>query len=206
MLSLSAVLVVALLGLGGIVEGTAGAWLLPGRTFREALRDGVRAVPAFVLALIVFASVWWIGGRVDAWHTAHSGEIDAWFIATFNDPNAHWPHRVLEVLVFVIRAIVGVSLGVGLLFARLEGGWPAVARLRWVGAGLSRDQVMLVAIAVTLFVAAPWHFAMWRPEKMPVSWVQPAFAAAKLTLIFVSTTVGWGLCLLAGARNASASR
>ncbi len=118
----------ALLALGGLVEGTAGAWLLPGRTFREALADGVRAIPAFALALVLLASVWWIGGRVDAWHSRARGEIDAWFIATFNDPDATWPHRVIEVVVFVIRAIVGVSLAVACSSRRLEGGLAAPSR------------------------------------------------------------------------------
>jgi hypothetical protein len=203
MLLLSAVNVLAWLTLGGLVEGTAGAWLLPGRTFREALKDGVRAVPVFVLALILFGIVWWIGGRIDTWHEAHRGEIDAWFVAKFNDPNARWPHRVIDVLVFVLRAIVGTSLAVALLFASLEGGLRAVARFRWASAAVSRDQLTLVAMGVTLFIAVPWHVVMWRPAEMPVSWVQPAFAGAKLALIYVSITIGWGLCLLAGARNAS---
>ena len=51
---------------------------------------------------------------------------------------------------------------------------------------------MLVAIAMTLFVALPWHYATWRPASMPLSWVQPAFAAGKLTLIFVAMTLGLG--------------
>lgn len=204
MLALSAFLVLALLAVAGIVEGTAGAWLLPGRTFRDALKDGVRALPAFLLALMVLAIAWWIGGRIDAWHAAHHGEIDAWFIAKFNAPTAQWPHRVIDAVAFIVRDIVGVSLAVALLFAGLEGGLGAVARLKWIGAGLSRDQVMLVAIAMTLFVALPWRFATWRPNDLPLTWVQPAFAAVKLTLIAVAMTVGWGICLLAGARNASA--
>jgi hypothetical protein len=91
-----------------------------------------------------------------------------------------------------------------LLFAALEGGWRGVARLRWPATAISRDQVMLVAIGVTLFVALPWHFATWRPDELPVSWVQPAFATAKLALIYVAMNVGWAICLLAGARNATA--
>ncbi len=63
---------------------------------------------------------------------------------------------------------------------------------------------MLVAIGVTLFVALPWQFAMWRPEKMPATWVQPAFAARQARADLRVDDVGWGLCLLAGARNASA--
>jgi len=78
-----------------------------------------------------------------------------------------------------------------------------VARLRWVSAAVSRDQLMLVAIGVTLFIALPWRFVMWRPDEMPATWVQPAFAGAKLALIYVSITIGWGICLLAGARSAS---
>jgi hypothetical protein len=204
MLALSLLIVLALVALGGIVEGTAGAWLLPGRSFREAVAGGVRAIPAFVLAGVLLGIVWWVGGRIDAWHAAHAGEIDAWFMAKFQAPNEQWPHRLIDVVVFVLRYIVGISLAVALLFASLEGGLRAVARFRWFAAGLSRDQVMLVAIGVTLFMALPWRFVMWRPEDLPVSWVQPAFAGAKLGLIYLSLTLGWGLCLLAGARNASA--
>jgi hypothetical protein len=203
MVGASAALVLALVALTGTVEGTAGAWLLPGRTFREAVRDGLRAVPAFVLALVVYGGFWWITARIDAWHTAHHSEIDAWFIAKFNAPDAVWPHRVIDVFGFVVRDVLGLSMAIALLFAALEGGLRGVARLRWPGAAISRDQITLVAIGVTLFIALPWRFAGWRPNDLPVSWVQPAFAATKLSLIYAAMTVGWAICLLAGARNAS---
>ncbi len=204
MVTASALLGLVLVVIAGTVEGTAGAWLLPGRTFREALRAGLRAVPAFVLAVLVFGVFWWIAARIEAWHAAHGSEIDAWMIATFNAPDATWPHTLITVLAFVFRDIVGLSVAVALLFAALEGGTRAVLRMRWPAAAISRDQAMLVAIGVTLFIALPWHFATWRPNDLPVSWVQPAFAAAKLALIDVAMTIGWGICLLAGARNAAA--
>ena len=161
-------------------------------------------MPAFVLAVLVFGIFWWIAARIDGWHAAHHSEIDAWFIAKFNAPDAVWPHRVIDVVGFVVRDVIGLSMAIALLFAALEGGLRGVARLRWPGAAISRDQIMLVAIGVTLFIALPWRLAGWRPDDLPISWVQPAFAAAKLTLIYVAMTVGWGICLLAGARNASA--
>lgn len=204
MLALSALVTLALLGVWGLVEGVAGAWLLPGRTFGEALADGGRAIPALLIAGLVLGVFWWIGGRVDAWHEASRGEIDAWMIARFNAPEATWPHQLIEAMVFIITSIVGVSLAVAVLFARLEGGLAALVTAGWVRAGLSRDQLTLVAIGMTVLVALPWQFAYWRPEKMPATWVQPAFAMVKLGLIFVAMNVGWALCLLAGARNASA--
>jgi hypothetical protein len=203
MLAVSALIVLLLVLCAAMVEGTAGAWLLPGRTFREAIRAAPAAVPSFVLACLVFALCWWVSHRIEVWHEAHRGQIDAWSIATFDAANAVWPHRLFDALVFVVRAIVGVSLALAVLFARLEGGRPAVFRLRWVRAGLSRDQLALVALAMTLLVALPWRFSTWRPEGLPVSWVQPAFAVAKLALVYLLMNAGWALCLVAGARNAS---
>ncbi len=204
MLALSGFAVFTLLIAGALVEGTAGAWLLPGRTFREALHAGLLSAPALVAALVLFGAFWSLGSLVDGWHEARRGQVDAWLIATFDTPDATWPHRLLDVVVFLLRAVVGLSLALALFFARLEGGWKAMLRPTWLRAGLSRDQVMLVAIAMTLFVALPWQFAYWRPADLPLTWVQPAFAAAKLGLIFVAMNVGWLLCLLAGARNAAA--
>lgn len=204
MLTLSVVTVFALVVAGALVEGTAGTWLLPQRTFREALRAGVGSGPALVAALVLFGGFWSLGGLLDGWHEARRGQIDAWLIATFNAPDATWPHRGLDVAVFLVRAVLGVSLAVAVFFAWLEGGFRAMLRPAWLGAGLSRDQVTLVAIGMTLFVALPWQFVYWRPADLPVTWVQPAFAAGKLALIFLSMNVGWLLCLLAGARNATA--
>lgn len=204
MLALSALTVLAGLVVAGLVEGTAAAWLLPGRTFREALRAGLTAAPALIAAILVFGACWWVGARLDAWHEAQRGPIDAWTIATFNTPDATWPHRLLDGVVFVVTEIVGVSLAIAIFFARLEGGIAAMVRPGWVRAALSRDQLTLVAIGVALFMALPWQFATWRPDGLPATWVQPAFAAAKLALIFLAMNVGWLICLLAGARNATA--
>jgi hypothetical protein len=202
-LMLGASLAVALLLLLGValVDGTAAAWLLPGRTFREALGAGLRSVPGVVAALIAFGACWWLAGRLDAWHATYHGQIDAWMISRFNAPEATWPHRAIDILSFLLRDVLGVSLAVALLFAWLERGLRGLAGAGWLRAGLSRDQVMLVAIGVTLFIALPWHFAHWRPESLPPTWVQPAFAVAKLGLIYVAMNVGWALCLLAGARG-----
>lgn len=203
MLGLSAVIVLALLLVAAIVEGTAGAWLLPGRTFREAWRTSPGSVGALLLALLVVALFWWIAGRLDDWHAARRGEIDAWMIATFQATSTAWLHRGIAAVSFVLRAIVGVSIALALFFAWLEGGGAAILRLGWIRAGVSRDQLMLVAAAVTLFVAIPAAFAYWRPANLPLTWVQPAFAATKLGLLFVSVNVGWLICLVAAARNAS---
>jgi hypothetical protein len=204
MLAVSAVVVLLLLLVVALVDGTAGAWLLPGRSLREALHEAARAVPAVVVAIVVAGLFLWLGHAIDEWHEAHRGEIDAWLIARFDAPAATWPHRAIDALVFFVSGVVGVSLAVAALFARLEGGLTALARPGWVRAGFSRDQLTLVAIGMTVFVALPWQFAYWRPESLPPTWVQPGFAVAKLSLIFVAMNVGWMICLLAGARNASA--
>ncbi|MCU0257076.1 MAG: hypothetical protein MUF60_10045 [Vicinamibacterales bacterium] len=204
MLALSAAILCLWLAVGALVEGTAGAWLLPGRSFREAIHAGVSSLSAFVVALAVFGAFWWLGGVLDAWHESYRGQIDAWVIATFDTPEATWPHRAIDVAVFLAAGVLGVSAAVAVFFARLEGGTRAMFRPSWVRAALSRDQVTLVALGLTLFVALPWQFVSWRPEGLPPTWVQPAFAAAKLALIYLSMNVGWLICLLAGARHATA--
>ena len=81
----------------------------------------------------------------------------------------------------------------------------AQAKFDWVRAGLSRDQLMLTAAAMTLLIALPWQGITWRPRGLPPTWWQPVFATAKLTVIFVVMNIGWLVVLLAGARNAASA-
>jgi hypothetical protein len=188
-----------------VVNGTAAAWLLPGRTWRQAFQAGVGSVAAVVAAALLLFAFWWTGDVFHRWFTGHRGEVDAWIIATFDDTKTTWIDRVVSVLLFLWTGVVGVSLAVAVLYAKLERGMGAVARGEWLRAGLSRDQLMLTAVAMTLLVALPWQAAFWRPRGLPLTWWQPAFATLKLSLMFVAMNTGWLFVLLAGARNADSA-
>jgi len=205
MIGLSIATLAALIAVAAIVEGTAAAWLLPGRSWRQALVAGLGSVPAVVAALVLMGIFWWIGVACAGWFDGHRGEIDAWLIANFDVTETAWIDRVVSAVGFVWMGILGVSLAVALLYVRLERGMPAVVRGEWLRAGLSRDQLTLTAAAMTLLVALPWQAAYWRPRGLPPNAWQLAFVALKLGLIYLAMNVGWLFVLLAGARNAASA-
>jgi hypothetical protein len=203
MVGVSIVTLALVIAAVAIVNGTAAAWLLPGRTWPQAFAAGLGSVPAVVAALVVIGTFWWTGDVALGWVAAHRGEIDAWLIASLDATKTAWVDRVVSVLVFLWTGVIGVSLAVALLFSKLERGMAGVVRFEWLRAGLSRDQLMLTAAAMTLLVALPWQAALWRPRGMPPSWWQPAFATVKLALIYLAMNVGWLFVLLAGSRSAA---
>ena len=189
-----------------VVNATAAEWLLPGRSWREAFEASASSVPVIVAAVALVVVFWWIGDAFGEWFAAHRGEFDAWLIATFDMTKTAWLDRVVSVVIFLWAGVIGVSLAVALVFARLERGAGAVVRFEWVRAGLSRDQLMLTAAAMTLLVALPWQGLLLAPARVsPPTWWQPAFAAVKIAAIFVVMNVGWLLVLLAGARNTASA-
>ena len=205
MIGLSIATVALIIFAFSVVNATAAEWLLPGRSWRQAFEASASSVPVIVAAVALVVVFWWIGDAFGEWFAAHRGEFDAWLIATFDMTTTAWLDRVVSVGVFLWAGVVGVSLAVALVFARLERGAGAVVRFEWVRAGLSRDQLMLTAAAMTLLIALPWQGLSWRPRGLPPTWWQPAFAAVKIAMIFVAMNVGWLLVLLAGARNTASA-
>ena len=205
MIALSIATVAMIILVFSVVNATAAEWLLPGRSWREAFEASASSVPVVVAAAALVTLFWWVGDASRTWVAAHRGEIDAWLIANFDITKTAWLDRVGAVLIFLWVGVVGVSLAVALLYTRLERGTGAVLRFEWLRAGLSRDQLMLTAVAMTLLIALPWEGMAWRPRGLPPTWWQPAFAAVKIGLIFIVMNIGWLVVLLAGARNTASA-
>lgn len=203
MLGLSALLAALCLFTLAVVEGTVLAWLVPGTTFRAAVGRGVRAVPVFLVALAIAGACWILAGALEARARAHAGEIDAWFIATFDIVSTAWVHRTLAAAAFVVRGIVGVSLAVAALGAGVAGGARRLLSAGWLRAAFSGQQLGLTAAAIVLFVVLPWRAVGWRPAWLPPTWVEVAFVALKLGALSIVAHVGWLLVLFAGARGAA---
>jgi hypothetical protein len=200
----SALLVMAVLLTVGVTNATAVAWFTPSTGFRAALGGAIRrGLPALLVALVVFAVVWWSAAQLDAWHRAHRGEIDAWLMATFGTARTMWAHRVVGVVVFVLGAIVAVSMALAVFSAVVLDGFRALLSARWVAAAWSRAQLGIVALAVVIFFVLPWRAVGWRPGGIPPAWVEVAFVATKLTVVYVVAHVGWALMLFVASRSAA---
>ncbi len=201
MLALSALLALLLIVTVGWTEASASLGWRADLTMGQAARRGLRAAPIVVAAAVVFAAVWMLTAHAGVWLDLHSGEIDAWILATFESSRTAWVHRALDAILFVVRYVVGVSLAVALLSAGARAGWRAVGRLRWVRAGLSRRQLGLVAAAMILFVFLPLGAVYWHPPTIPANAVELLFVAVKLGTIYLLAQIGWALVLWAGARE-----
>lgn len=198
MLAVSALLTILVAWTAAGVNATAAAWLAPDATFGTARRTGAGALAAFLLALVAFGAAAWAGARLDAWHDAVHGEIDAWLIATFRTTHSAWLHRGLDLVVFVLQYALGPSMAAGVLAVYGRSGLGAAAASGWARVGLAPRQVALTVLAIGIFVVLPMRLVYWRPASLPPSWIQPAFATVKLAVVALLVHVGW-MIVLAGA-------
>ena len=111
MLALSLLLVIGMavvLGVtwSGALDGWSRGWS------SGTLRRALGGVPAFVPVALFVLAVWWIVGRGLGWLDAHSGEIGAWFIVTFNwsdvRPLLQGAHYAGEWLRMVVAPFAGL--------------------------------------------------------------------------------------------------
>ncbi|MCL4846343.1 MAG: hypothetical protein KJ066_07410 [Acidobacteria bacterium] len=198
MLALSALLFIAIVCVAAVVNLTALASLASREGPWRHVRSSLPRVPWFLAALLVFWAFSGVAGRLDAWHAATRGELDAWLIARFDLTTSGWLHAAVGWAAWILRWGFGVSLAVALAATPLAvprswRGWP-LRGLDWRALGLT---------AVSLWGLAwlPWQAADWRPASLPPTWVEVAFAAGKLAAIYAVATAGWLLVLGAAARR-----
>lgn len=188
MLLASTVLLIVMTLVAGVTIGGAilsAASSSVGRAVTGAPWIVVAAVPAIVL--------WWIVTRADVWIAAHSGEIQAWFIASLGWADVSWLMRALAWLSLWLRAVVAPLLCLSLFAALLFAGRRALGRLSWVGRALRIGTLIVATLAVALLVLLPMQAAYWQIPGLPPTWVEPALAGARLLLIGLVMTIGWAI-------------
>jgi hypothetical protein len=203
MLIVSALLALLLVTGAGVIDTTGLLMLRSGDdwTWRTALRRSVGALPAFVAALALWLIVGWICGRLLRYHEAHSGELDAWFIATLNWTRIAWLHRTIDWLLHIVQFVIGTSLAITLLATAAAGTLADAVHPRWMRRALSPVQLLIVAVAFYGLIYLPWQAVYWRPASLPATTLEVAFALAKLTILGLLMHIGWTLILWAPQRS-----
>jgi hypothetical protein len=206
MLSASLLVVIALIGWAGVVQATAVIGWVPGTRAAAALVQGTRRAAWIAFPLALFVLVWLATGHVQNWLAAHRGEFDAWFIARFGWTDAGAFHTAVRWLLWFVRYGVGVSLAAALFASVVTTKAPGASPLAWASRGGSWRSLLITTAMLWVGIWLPWHYlAAWRPASLSVSWVQPAFAAAKLTLLFIVMNVAWAVVLWWATKQAGAA-
>jgi hypothetical protein len=193
MLAISAFLSLLLFVGAAVVQATAVRIVAPAVSPRS-IAALAASVPAFVIAAVIWLAFSWLAGWLGARHTEHAGEIDAWLIAHGDWTRTAWLHRGIEVVIWILRYVIGVSLAVGFFVTWVLDGVGEAIRPRRFVAALGWKRLLFTAAAIVVLVWLPWRVAYWRPPMSP-TFVQPLFAAVKLGLIALIAHIGWALVL-----------
>jgi len=202
-LFLSAVLVTALIVVAA-VGGSAAVLLAQGESRKGSLTKAARRPHWFLLATLSGALLVRLILRGDAWIARYSGEISAWFIATFNLADV--------TSLFVAEAYVSlwlrwVVIPVGALAAvasALQYGAGAVVSSRWIRAACRWQSLAATTGAFVLLIALPWRMTTWQPSRVTPVWMDPALAGLRLLIVGIVMLVGAAIVVLITARAAGA--
>jgi hypothetical protein len=200
MLASSAAIVVATVLLGGIIQSTAILAWTSSEPMSAALKTAVRRGWLVVLPLAVFGCVWWLTGAAENWLARHVGQIDAWIIATFGWTKTAGLHSGMAWVIAFVRYGIGTSLAVALLACLARQGLRGVTS-PWLRRGLAWKTLAIVSAVLFVGVWLPWQAVYWRPASLPPTWVQPAFAAVKLFVMYFVGNLAWAVVLRTASRQ-----
>jgi hypothetical protein len=194
MLGLSALLVIVLFVLEGLVGAGAvllgaspGGWIPP-------IGRALRAVPSAVVALILYAAVRYIFTGLSVRYDDVTSQIDAWLIARLDWTRTAGLHQVVAWSLWGVGHALAASLALAVVVRGTLGVGAETGRLRWLTAAFSPVRLALLGVTLFVFVWLPWQPAEWRPTSLPVSIVEPIVAGIKLLVIL--TVIHVGLALL----------
>ncbi len=195
-LTLSAILVLTMVIVCGVVVNAA-VLLANGVSFGASVTTGVRRIVWFLAAALPAAILIWAVLRADDWVARHSGEISAWFIARFGWSDVSALFRTQEYLSIWLRWVLLPVTALAALAAMLKVG--SAASRHWLRAAWHWRPLLIATIAFVVLIALPWRAASWRPQNLPASWVEPAFAGLRLGLIAIATATGASVMLVAAS-------
>jgi hypothetical protein len=193
MLALSLLLVIGM----GVVLGVTWSGALDGWSrgwTRGTVRRALGGVPAFLLAALFVALVWWLVGRGLGWLDARSGEIGAWFIVTFNWSDVRPLLRGVHYAGDWLRMVAAPFAALVWLGETLSRGWRPLMDRSCLRRAFSPTRIALVTMVVALFIIAPLYFGLyWVPASLPPTWIEPAFAVAKAGVLALAGAIGFSL-------------
>ena len=200
MLAASLAAVIAAAWVAGLVEMTAMLALGGDGPPTSAARRAAGRAWLIAFPLVVFAAIWWVTGWAADWHTRYAGQIDAWLIAKTGWTRTAWLHSGLTWFLAFVRYGAGTSLALALLAALAAAG-PGGMASRWPARGLAWRRLIVISLALLAGLWLPWQAVYWRPAVLPSTWVQPAFAAARLLVLYVIGNLAWAVALRTAARQ-----
>jgi len=160
----------------------------------RSLRAAVSGVPAIVPAAFIITLVWWLAGGVTDGVSIYSGQISAWFIATFGWSDVSWLFTGIDWLALWVKWVVAPLLGVSIMADIMANGWRAVVRPRWLGHALGPIRLGMATLIFAGLVAAPWvYLTPWRPQGLPATSVELLFIIAKLSATALLMAIGVAL-------------
>jgi hypothetical protein len=196
----SLLIALAALVMTGVVEETAILAWTASEPMGVALKTAVLRAWLVLLPLAVFGCLWWLTGTAQDWLTRHAGQIDAWIIAKLGWTKTAGLHTAIAWVVVFVRYGIGTSLAVALLASLSRQGLRG-ATSSWLRHGLAWKPLVIISAVLFAGVWIPWQAVYWRPASLPPTWVQPAFAAVKLGVLYLVGNLAWAVVLRAASRQ-----
>ena len=180
--------------LSATLNGAIALWV--NGPSRFAFTRSLRVIPAVVPALLVFALIWWAAYRLDTWVALRSGEINAWFIATFGWDDMSWLFTAIGFFTTWLRWVLGSLLALSLMAGVAVIGWRAAIRAQWLRRSLRVRTLIAGTLWFVALVALPWLYLVpWRPNWVPPTGTEFAFIVAKLSIAAILMATGVALMI-----------
>lgn len=172
----------------GVMAGWIAGWQQP------FVRRAIAGTPAILPPAILVVVVWWIVGRGLAWLAAHDGEINAWFIATFDWSDVRPLLNGARLALEWARTILVPFAALVWLGHLLGHGWrPLLHRASLVRALSPWRLAAVTAIAAATLWAPLTYGTYWMPRGLPPTWVEPAVAIVKFSAMAILGAIGISL-------------
>ncbi len=160
------------------------------------VRAAVAGVPSIVPAALIVALIWWLTGSVTDRVTIYSGQINAWFIATFGWDDVSWLFTGITWVALWLKWVVASMLAMSLMAGIVITGWRALAGAAWLRHALAPIHLGIATLIFVVLIAAPWiYLTPWRPEGLPATSVELAFIIAKLAATALLMALGGALII-----------